>query len=93
MIARILTIAVAATLVLGTATIPTVSFAEMLKKEEPKKDTKKKEEPKKEETAKEPSAQQNKMKACGAEWQAMKKDGRAKGTTYAAFSKECLKKK
>ena len=87
MIARILSLAVAATLVLGTA-IPTVSFAEMLKKEEPKKDTKKKEE-----TAKEPSAQQNKMKACGAEWQAMKKDGRAKGTTYAAFSKECLKKK
>ncbi len=88
MIARILSLAVAATLVLGTATIPTVAFAEMLKKEEPKKDTKKKEE-----TKKEPSAQQNKMKACGAEWQVMKKDGRAKGTTYAAFSKECLKKK
>ena len=87
MIARILSLAVAATLVLGTATIPTVSFAEMLKKEEPKKDTKK------EETKKEPSAQQNRMKACGAEWQAMKKDGRAKGTTYAQFSKECLKKK
>ena len=84
MIARILSLAVAATLVLGTATIPTVSFAEMLKKEEPKK---------KEETKKEPGAQQNKMKACGAEWQAMKKVGRAKGTTYAAFSKECLKKK
>ena len=79
MIARILSLAVAATLVLGTATIPTVAYAEMLKKEEPKK--------------KEPGAQQNRMKACGAEWQAMKKDGRAKGTTYAAFSKECLKKK
>ena len=43
MIARIVTIAVAATLVLGTATIPTVSFAEMLQmQEQPKKDTKKK---------------------------------------------------
>jgi len=86
MIARILSLAVAATLVLGTATIPTFAQA---KKEETKKA-----EPKKEETKKtEPSAQQNRMKACGAEWQAMKKDGRAKGTTYAAFSKECLKKK
>ena len=78
MIARILSLAVAATLVLGTATIPTVALAQT-KKEETKKT--------------EPTAQQNKMKACGAEWQAMKKDGRAKGTTYAAFSKECLKKK
>ena len=88
MIARILSLAVAATLVLGTATIPTVAFAQA-KKEETKKAETKKEETKKTE----PTAQQNKMKACGAEWQAMKKDGRAKGTTYAAFSKECLKKK
>ena len=54
MIARILSLAVAATLVLGTATIPTVAFAEMLKKEETKKDTKKKE----------PTPQQQKMKDC-----------------------------
>jgi hypothetical protein len=33
------------------------------------------------------------MKDCGAEWQTMKKDGRAKGTTWAKFSKECLSKK
>ena len=83
MIARILSLAVAATLVLGTASIPTVAFAQATKKAETKKA----------ETKTEPSAQQNKMKACGAEWQTMKKDGRAKGTTYAAFSKECLKKK
>ena len=81
MIARILSLAVAATLVLGTATIPTVAFAEVRRRKRRRR------------AKKEPSAQQNKMKACGAEWQAMKKDGRAKGTTYAAFSKECLKKK
>ena len=86
--ARMMTIAVAATLVLGTATFPTVTFAEMLKKEEPKKDT-----TKKEETKKATTPQQQKMKDCGAEWQTMKKDGRAKGTTWAKFSKECLSKK
>jgi pentapeptide MXKDX repeat protein len=84
MIARILSLALAGTLVLGTATIPTVAFAEALKKEETKKDETKK---------KESGAPDNRMKACGAEWQTMKKDGRAKGTTYAEFSKECLKKK
>ena len=84
MIARMMTMAVAATLVLGTATFPTVTFAEMLKKEETKKDTTKK---------KELTPQQQKMKDCGAEWQTMKKDGRAKGTTWAKFSKECLSKK
>ena len=84
MIARMMTMAMAATLVLGTATFPTVTFAEMLKKEETKKDTTKK---------KELTPQQQKMKDCGAEWQTMKKDGRAKGTTWAKFSKECLSKK
>ena len=88
MIARMMTTAVAATLVLGTATFPTVTFAEMLKKEETKKDT-----TKKEETKKATTPQQQKMKDCGAEWQTMKKDGRAKGTTWAKFSKECLSKK
>ncbi len=46
---------------------------------------------------KEPSAKQKaareRMKSCGAEWQAMKKDGRAKGTTWRKFSSECLKRK
>ena len=62
MIARMMTMAVAATLVLGTATFPTVTFAEMLKKEETKKDT-----TKKEETKKATTPQQQKMKDCGAE--------------------------
>ena len=57
----------------------------MLKKEETKKDTTK--------TKKATTPQQQKMKDCGAEWQTMKKDGRAKGTTWAKFSKECLSKK
>jgi pentapeptide MXKDX repeat protein len=93
MIARMMTMAIAATLVLGTATFPTVTFAEMLKKEETKKDTTKKEETKKDETKKATTPQQQRMKDCGAEWQTMKKDGRAKGTTWAKFSKECLSKK
>jgi Skp family chaperone for outer membrane proteins len=37
-------------------------------------------------------AQQDKMKSCAAEWQAMKKAGKTKGTTYQQFSSECLKK-
>ena len=37
--------------------------------------------------------QQQKMKDCGAEWQTMKKEGKTKGLTWAAFRKECLKKK
>jgi hypothetical protein len=35
---------------------------------------------------------QNRMKACAAKWDGMKKDGTAKGTTYKAFSATCLKK-
>ena len=37
-------------------------------------------------------APQNRMKACAAKWDGMKKDGTAKGTTYKAFSTTCLKK-
>ena len=37
--------------------------------------------------------QQQKMKDCGAEWQQMKKDGKTNGLTWAAFRKDCLKKK
>jgi hypothetical protein len=35
---------------------------------------------------------QERMKACAAKWDGMKKDGSAKGTTYKAFSATCLKK-
>ena len=35
---------------------------------------------------------QDRMKACAAKWDGMKKDGSAKGTTYKAFSATCLKK-
>ena len=82
MIARILSLAVAATLVLGTATIPTVAFAEMVKKEEPKKDTAKKE----------LTPQQQKMKDCGPKWADYKKANNVKGRTeYRKFMKTCLK--
>jgi hypothetical protein len=37
--------------------------------------------------------QQQRMKDCGAEWQTMKKEGKTKGLTWAAFRKDCLKKK
>jgi hypothetical protein len=37
-------------------------------------------------------AQRNKMKACGAEWQALKKAGKTQGKTWRQFSSECLKK-
>ena len=83
MIARILSLAVAATLVLGTATVPTVSFAEMLKKEEPKKDTKKK---------KELTPQQQKMKDCAAKWGDEKKAKKVSGRkAYNEFMSGCLK--
>src|SRR5689334_13502747 len=35
--------------------------------------------------------QQHKLKGCGSEWQKVKRDGTAKGTTWAAFRKDCLK--
>lgn len=47
---------------------------------------------KKEPTAKQKAARER-MKECGAEWQAKKKDGSAKGTTWRKFSSECLKRK
>ncbi len=33
------------------------------------------------------------MKECGAEWRAAKKDAKAKGTTWRQFSSECIKRK
>ena len=82
MIARILSLAVAATLVLGTATIPTVAFAEMLKKEETKK----------KETKKELTPQQQKMKDCAAKWGDEKKAKKVSGRkAYNEFMSGCLK--
>jgi len=87
MIARMMTMAVAATLVLGTATFPTVTFAEMLKKEETKKDT-----TKKEETKKATTPQQQKMKDCGPKWAAYEKEKNVKGRAeYRKFMSTCLK--
>jgi hypothetical protein len=51
--------------------------------------TKEKTTKKKEPTEKQKAARQR-MKDCGAEWRAMKKAGKAKGTTWRKFSKECL---
>ena len=81
MIARILSLAVAATLVLGTATIPTVAFAQT-KKEETKKDTKKKE----------TTPQQQKMKDCSKKWGEEKKAKNVKGKkAHQEFMSGCLK--
>jgi len=78
-----MTMAVAATLVLGTATFPTVTFAEMLKKEETKKDTTKK---------KELTPQQQKMKDCAGKWGDYKKEKNVKGQAeYRKFMSGCLK--
>ena len=93
MFSRFLKIAVAAAFLLGTVAVPTYTHAEMLQKEETKKDTKKKAAKKEKSEKKELTPQQQKMKDCGAEWQAMKKDGRAKGTTWNTFRKGCLTKK
>ena len=83
MIARLMTMAVAATLVLGTATFPTVTFAEMLKKEETKKDTTKK---------KELTPQQQKMKDCAGKWNEEKKAKKVSGKkAHNEFMSGCLK--
>jgi len=37
-------------------------------------------------------AQRSKMKACGAEWQGLKKAAATKGKTWREFSSECLKR-
>ena len=36
--------------------------------------------------------QQQKLKNCGAEWQAMKKEGRTEGVTWAKYRRDCLRK-
>lgn len=38
-------------------------------------------------------AARNRMKECGAEWQALKKQGKDKDTTWRKFSSQCLKNK
>ncbi len=37
-------------------------------------------------------AQRSKMKACGAEWQGLKKAAATKGKTWREFASECLKR-
>jgi hypothetical protein len=46
----------------------------------------------------EPSAktltpQQQKLKNCGAEWQAMKQNGKTEGITWAQYRRDCLRKR
>ncbi len=91
MIARILSLAVAATLVVGTATIPTGAFAEMLQKQEPTKE-KKKETTKKDTAKKELTPQQQKMKDCAGKWGDEKKAKKVSGRkAYNEFMSGCLK--
>ncbi|MGZ3299066.1 MAG: hypothetical protein ACXU8U_02770 [Asticcacaulis sp.] len=42
-------------------------------------------------TAARTAPQHNRMKICGAQWQALKKSGKAGGRTYRQFSSQCLK--
>jgi hypothetical protein len=37
--------------------------------------------------------QQQKLRDCGAEWQAMKKEGRTAGLTWASVRRDCLRRK
>jgi hypothetical protein len=43
-------------------------------------------------TEKKLTPQQQKMKDCGAQWQAMKKEGKTAGLTWTQYRKDCLKK-
>lgn len=36
--------------------------------------------------------QQQKLRTCGAEWQAMKQDGKTQGVTWAQYRRDCLKR-
>jgi len=36
--------------------------------------------------------QQQKLKNCGAEWQAMKKEGKTEGVTWKQYRRDCLRK-
>ena len=91
MISRMMIVALAATLVVGTSTFPTTTFAEMLKKEETKKETKKS---KKSETGekKAMTPQQQKMKDCAGKWGEEKTAKKVSGQkAYRAFMSGCLK--
>jgi hypothetical protein len=96
MISRMMIVALAATLVVGTSTFPTTTFAEMLKKEETKKEETKKEtkKSKKAETGekKAMTPQQQKMKDCAGKWGEEKTAKKVSGQkAYRAFMSGCLK--
>lgn len=86
MITRILTTAIAAAFLAGTAAMPTVSLAAAAKKEETKKEETKKE------TKKELTPQQKKMKDCAVKWGDEKKAKKVSGRkAYNEFMSGCLK--
>ena len=91
MISRMMILALAATLVVGTSTFPTVTFAEMAKKDETKKETAKS---KKADTAEKKALtpQQQKMKDCAGKWGEEKKAKKVSGQkAYREFMSGCLK--
>jgi len=88
---RILFAALLAAFVVA-GSVPTLAPSSALAETKEKAKEKAKETAKKPPTAKQIAARQR-MKDCGAEWQAMKKSGKAKTTTWRAFSKECLSAK
>ena len=88
MISRMMIVALAATFALGTTTFPTVSSAEMLKKEETKKETKKE----KKEASPKQQKQQQKMKDCAKMWNEEKKTKNVQGKkAHQEFMSGCLK--
>jgi len=44
-------------------------------------------------SARELTPQQQKLRICGAEWQAMKREGRTQGVTWAQIRRDCLKRR
>ncbi len=83
---RLLTAVAAALFTLGLAQPVTAETAK--KSQQTETDAK----PSRKPTAAQAAARAR-MKACGAEWREMKKDGKSKNTTWRKFSSECLKRK
>ena len=89
MISRMMIVALAATLVVGTSTFPTVTFAEMAKKDDTKKEPAKKADTAEKKAL---SPQQQKMKDCAGKWGEEKKAKKVSGQkAYREFMSGCLK--
>ncbi len=77
MIGRILAVALAAAVAGALAAPATAQYVQSAAPAQPDKKV---------------TPQQQKLKDCGAQWQAMKKEGKTEGLTWAKYRKDCLKK-